>query len=119
LGKILGIHWKLKGNKVGTREKWKKILALKGKKGRHLECMLGPSHWVHEISFLKRVCHHFWSGLISLAKNTLPIDLPSPVYLLLDGLPPQVLIFVLFFAMENFDWPIIKRKLKLSRLTQK
>jgi len=44
----------------------------KGKKARHLfECMLGPSHWLHEISLPKRVCHHFWPGLISSAKNTL------------------------------------------------
>jgi hypothetical protein len=35
--------------------------------------MLGPSHWLHEISLPKRVPHHFWPGLIPLAKNTLPI----------------------------------------------
>jgi hypothetical protein len=44
------------------------------KKTRHLECMLGPSHWLHEISLPKRICHHFWLGLIPLAKNTLPIE---------------------------------------------
>ncbi len=32
-----------------------------------------PSHWMHEISLLKRVCHHFWPGLIPFTKNTLPI----------------------------------------------
>jgi len=47
---------------------------LKGKKARHLECLLGPSHWLHEISLPKRVHHHFWPGLIPLAKNTLPIS---------------------------------------------
>jgi len=35
--------------------------------------MLGPSHWLHEISLPKGVHHHFWPGLIPLAKNTLPI----------------------------------------------
>ncbi len=49
----------------------------KEKKARHLECMLGPSHWLHEISLSKRVCHHFWPRLICLAKNTLPITLPQ------------------------------------------
>jgi hypothetical protein len=39
-------------------------LNLKGKKARHLECRLGPPHWLHEISLPKRVCHHFWPGLI-------------------------------------------------------
>jgi hypothetical protein len=27
--------------------------------------MLGPSHWLDEISLPKGVCHHFWPGLIS------------------------------------------------------
>jgi hypothetical protein len=31
---------------------------IKGKKARHLECMLGPSHWLHEISLPKRLGHH-------------------------------------------------------------
>jgi hypothetical protein len=47
---------------------------LKGKKASHLEWMLGPSSWLHEISLLKRVHHHFWPWLIPLAKNTLPIE---------------------------------------------
>jgi hypothetical protein len=45
----------------------------KGKKARHLDSMLGPSHLPHEIPLPKRVHHHFWPGLIALAKNTLPI----------------------------------------------
>jgi hypothetical protein len=36
--------------------------------------MLGPSHWLHEISLPKRVHHHFWPGLVRLAKNTLLIE---------------------------------------------
>jgi hypothetical protein len=36
--------------------------------------MLGPSHWLHEISLPKRLGHHFWPGLTALAKNTLPIQ---------------------------------------------
>jgi hypothetical protein len=47
---------------------------LKGKKASYLEWMLGPSCCLHEISLLKRVCHHFWPGLIPLANNTLPIQ---------------------------------------------
>ncbi len=45
-----------------------------GQKVRHLECMLGPSRWLHEISLPKRVDHHFWPGLIPNAKNTVPIE---------------------------------------------
>ncbi len=37
---------------------------LREKKARRLECMLGPSHWLHEISHPKRVCQDFWPGLI-------------------------------------------------------
>jgi hypothetical protein len=68
---------------LGTREKSEKKsfhpLAtptpqnLKGKKARHLDSMLGPSHSLHEISLRKRVHHHFGPGLIALAKITLPI----------------------------------------------
>jgi hypothetical protein len=47
---------------------------LKGKKARHLECMLGHSIWMHAISLPKRVHHPFWPGLIPLAKNTLPMS---------------------------------------------
>jgi len=85
-----GTHWELgehKGNLVGTN--WepgineKKILSplptppflppnLKGKKSRHFDSMPRPSH-SHESSLPKRVHHHFWPGLIALAKNTLPI----------------------------------------------
>ncbi len=43
------------------------------KKERHLECFLGPSHWLHEISLPNRVPHYFWPGLIPLANNTMPI----------------------------------------------
>jgi len=45
---------------------------LKRTNARHLECMVGPSHWQHEICLPKRV-HHIWPGLIPLAKNTQPI----------------------------------------------
>jgi hypothetical protein len=62
------------GNRLGTREKCENSSPrLIRKKARHLECMLGPSHWPHEISLPKRVPHHFWPGLIPLAKNTLHI----------------------------------------------
>jgi hypothetical protein len=60
LRNILELNGNLKGtygNTLETREKWKKILpptSLKGKKTRHLDCMLGPSHGLHEISLPKR-----------------------------------------------------------------
>jgi hypothetical protein len=46
-------------NTLGTKGKWKKKIIshpnLKGKKARHLECMLGPSsHWLHKIFLPKR-----------------------------------------------------------------
>ncbi len=27
-----------------------------------------PSHWLHEISISKTVCHHFWPGLMAGAE---------------------------------------------------
>jgi hypothetical protein len=47
---------------------------LQGKSKAHLDGMLGPSHWLHEISLPKRVHHHFWPELLRLAKNTLLIE---------------------------------------------
>jgi hypothetical protein len=87
LGKRLrnrGTYWELEGNIVRTHweaGKYEKNLCphprppqnIKGKKARHLEFMLGPSPWLHEISLPKRLGHHFWPGLTPLAKNTLPI----------------------------------------------
>jgi hypothetical protein len=79
---LTGTHWELKGNIMGTHwrqgKNEKQILLptppnFKMKKASHLECMLGPPHWLHEISLPRRVCHYFWPGLIPLAKNTLPI----------------------------------------------
>jgi hypothetical protein len=60
LGNIVGSQWE-----PGKNEK-KSFHPpnLKGKKARQLECMLGLSHWLHEICLPKRVCHHFWPGLI-------------------------------------------------------
>jgi hypothetical protein len=86
IGNPLGTWKEHSANTLGSREKLKrKSLSpplpaphppqnIKGKKERHLEWMLGPSHWLHEISLPKRLCHHFWHGLITpLAKNTPPI----------------------------------------------
>jgi hypothetical protein len=84
LGKILGTHWELERNimrthwEVGKNEKKKKFLFppptppqnIKRKKTMHLECMLGPSHWLHEIFLSKKLHHHFWHELTPLAKNT-------------------------------------------------
>jgi hypothetical protein len=92
----MGTHWELKRNIVGwepgenekksTPHRSPKNLNLKGKKARHLECMLGSSNnWVHEISLPKRVHYHFWHGLIiPLAKNTLSIHQNKSLYVLLD-----------------------------------
>jgi hypothetical protein len=67
-----GMHWEL-GEHIENQGKMKKnpspIPNWKGKKVRHLHCMLGPSHWLHEISLSKRVCHHFWPGLICPCKE--------------------------------------------------
>jgi len=60
----MGTHWELERNIVRTHWELGKPPNLKGKKSRHLECMLGPSHWLHEISIPKRVQHHFWPRLI-------------------------------------------------------
>jgi hypothetical protein len=69
-GNILRTHWE-----AGKYEKIPHPLPSKHKrKKRHLECMLGPSRWLHEISLPKRLGHHFWPGLTPLAKNTLPIQ---------------------------------------------
>ncbi len=86
LGNILATHSEFECNLVGTHWEARKNgkhssppsppptpQNFKGKKARHLECMLGPSHWLHEISLPKRVRHRFQPALISLAKNTLPI----------------------------------------------
>jgi hypothetical protein len=37
--------------------------------------MLGPFHWLHEISLPRRVWHYFWRGQKARAKNTRPICL--------------------------------------------
>jgi hypothetical protein len=76
---LMATHWELKGNIVQTHWELGRDepppsfpAKLEKKKARHLECMLGPSYWLHEISLPKRVCHHFWPGLIPFAKSTLP-----------------------------------------------
>jgi hypothetical protein len=51
LKNLMGLHWELERNTMGTREI--------GKKQGHLECMLGPSHWLHEISLPKRLLSPF------------------------------------------------------------
>jgi hypothetical protein len=56
---------------------------LKAKKTRHFESVLGPSHWLHEISLPQRVCHHFWLGLVPLAKNTLPIEFLEEIIIII------------------------------------
>jgi hypothetical protein len=78
LGNILGTSREHSVKTLGSKEIWKKIPPppqnIKGKKARHLECMLGPCRWLHEISLHKRLGYHFWPGLTPLAKNSLPIQ---------------------------------------------
>ncbi len=84
---LMRIHWELKRNieHIGNQGKMKKenlpphlpnspSPQTYKEKARHLDGMLGPSHWLHEISLPKRVHHHFWPGLVRLAKNTLLIE---------------------------------------------
>jgi hypothetical protein len=82
---LIKTHWELKGNIVGTHwepgknEKKKKILypsphKLKGKKARHLECMLGPSHRLQKnVSSQKSLSPFLAWAICPLQKNTLPI----------------------------------------------
>jgi len=70
--------------------------------------LLGPSHWLHEISLLKRVCHYFWRGLIPLAKNTLPIECQPTLgtycdsYYLVHGCVHNFF----FCGKSHIHWPI-------------
>ncbi len=81
IGSLMGTHWEPKGDLIGTHwepRKNEKNLSplpqnLKGKKTRYFECMIGPSHWLHEIYFPKKVHHHFLPSFTPFAKNTLPI----------------------------------------------
>jgi hypothetical protein len=57
---LMGTHGELKGNMLGTnwelgKNETKSLPPpnLKGKKARHLQCMLQSSHWLHEISLPK------------------------------------------------------------------
>jgi hypothetical protein len=72
LGNISGTHLELERNIVQTNweaaKNEKKISPhpppqnIKGKKTWHLECMLGPSHWLHEISLPKYLVTIFGLG---------------------------------------------------------
>jgi hypothetical protein len=69
VGEHIGNQRKMKKNPFSPTPRKK----FKGRKAKLLECMLGPSHWLHEVSIPKRVRHHFWPGLIPSAKNILLI----------------------------------------------
>jgi hypothetical protein len=59
------------GEHVGNKGKNKKSFPppkpknLKENKAKPLGVHAEPSHWLHEISISKTVCHHFWPGIIS------------------------------------------------------
>jgi hypothetical protein len=77
IGNLKGTHWE--PGKIGPKKSFFHPPKLKkggGKKTRYLE-------WAFPIGYMKfslaqRVRHHFWPGLILLAKNTLPIHFSSP-----------------------------------------
>jgi hypothetical protein len=63
----------LSENTFGNQGKMKKNpLTTQLEKARHLGCMLGPSHWLHEKSLFLKSLSPFWPRLIPLAKNNLP-----------------------------------------------
>jgi len=52
IGKLKGTCWK---NPTQN---------FKGKKSRHLGCMLQPTHWLHLFLISKTIGHHFWPRLM-------------------------------------------------------
>ncbi len=75
-GNIMRTHWEL-GKSGEKRISPPPPLPpkLKRKKAKALECIFGPSHWLHENSLPKIVHHHFWPWLMHLTKKTSPIGL--------------------------------------------
>ncbi len=67
---MLWTHWGLKGNILGTHWEWGEneekslppLFKLKSEKTTHLECMLGPSQSLHEISLSKLYITIFGQG---------------------------------------------------------
>jgi hypothetical protein len=65
-GNTLGTHWEARKNeKNPSPSLHPRPKNLKGKKARRLECMLGPSHWLHEFLFPKSS-----SPILAWATNT-------------------------------------------------
>jgi hypothetical protein len=77
---------------------------LKGKNARHIQYVLGHSHWLHEISPPKKVYHHFWPNLYPSQVQLFFIEFDSPwqkknknyegsqklKFLWIDGVPPPL-----------------------------
>jgi hypothetical protein len=66
LGNILGTHWELARNMLGTKDRRKKIPPsphpkLKRKKIKALWVHVEPSHWVHEISMFQNYLLPFFA----------------------------------------------------------
>jgi hypothetical protein len=57
IGNFIGTHWEL-----GKNEKNPSPSKLKGKQAKHLMCMLGSSHWLHEFIFPKKYIIIFGLG---------------------------------------------------------
>jgi len=64
LGNLKGTQWE-----PGKNEKILPSQTKLKKKKEALECMLGPSHWLHEISLPKEFIIIFWAGLIPPCKE--------------------------------------------------
>ncbi len=61
IGNLVGTHWELEGNMLGTKEKLKKPSPHTPTQNFH-ECMLQPTHRLHVFLVSKTVGHHFSLG---------------------------------------------------------
>ncbi len=64
-----------------------------------------PSHWLHEISISKIVCHHFQPRLISHYELGVLIQISIHQ---MGGCYPCSFFFF-WVTMSHFDWPITKK----------
>ncbi len=80
---------------------------LKIRNGNHNKLPISkPSHWLHEISISKIVCHHFQPGLISHYELGVLIQISIHQ---MGGGATHVLFSFFWVTMSHFDWPITKK----------
>ncbi len=78
---------------------------LKIRNGSHSRLPISkPSHWLHEISIFKTVCHNFQPRLIPHYK----LEVLIQVSIHQMGGATHVLFSFFWVAMSHFDWPITK-----------